>query len=96
MRTLFKHGPYPSIEACEALIGLPAMDIYCESIAVKFAIKIRQNDDLIRDTHLELISKPHSRADSLELSLKRYSKYMNKETNLEYTNDQYEGLITDQ
>ena len=52
MRKIFKHGPSPSIEACKALTGVPSIDIYCESIAVKFAIKIRQNDDLVRDTHL--------------------------------------------
>ena len=95
MRKIFKHGP-SSIEACEALTGLPPVDIYCESIAIKFAIKIRQNDDLVRDTHLKSISKPRSRANSLEASLKRYSRFMKKETILEYTNDQIAGFITDQ
>ena len=69
MRKIFKHGPSPSIEACEVLTGSPPID--CESIAIKFAIKIRQNDDLVRDTHLKSISKPRSRADSLEPSFKR-------------------------
>ena len=96
MRKIFKHGPSPSIEACEGLTGVPPIDIYCESIAVKFAIKIRQNDDLVRDTHLKLISKSRSRANSLESCLKRYSRFMNKETILEYTNDQIAGFITDQ
>ena len=77
MRKIFKHGPSPSIEACAALTGVPPIDIYCESIAVKFAIKIRQNDDLVRDTHLKSISKSRSRAISLESSLKRYSRFMN-------------------
>ena len=63
MRKFFKHGPSFSIEACEVLTGLPPID--CGSIASKFAIKIRQNDDLVRDTHLKSISKPRSRADSL-------------------------------
>ena len=71
MRKIFKHGPSPSIESCEALTGVPPIDIYCESIAVKFAIKIRQNDDLVRDTHLKSISKSRSRANSPESSLKR-------------------------
>ena len=83
MRKIFKHGPSLSIEACEALTGVPPIDIYCESIAVKFAIKIRQNDDLVRDTHLKSISKSRSRANSLESSLKRYSRFMNNETILE-------------
>ena len=96
MRKIFKHGPSPSIEACEALTGVPPIDIYCESIAVKFAIKIRQNDDIVRDTHLKSTSKSRSRANSLESSLKRYSRFMNKETILEYTNDQIAGFITDQ
>ena len=96
MRKHSKHGPSPSIEACEALTGVPPFDIYCESIAVKLAIKIRQNDDLVRDTHLKSISKSRSRAISLESSLKRYSQFMNKETILEYSNDQIAGFITDQ
>ena len=96
MRKIFKHGPSHSIEACEALTGLPPIDIYCESIAIKFAIKIRQNDELVWDTHLKSISKPCSRANSLESSLKRYSRFMNKETILEYTKDQIAGFITDQ
>ena len=96
MRKIFKHGPPPSVEACEALIGLTPIDIYCESIAIKFAIKIRQNDDLVRDTHLKSISKPRSRANSLESSLKRYSRFLNKETVFEFTNDQTAGFITDQ
>ena len=96
MRKIFKHGPSASIEACEALTGLQPIDIYCESIAVKFAIKIRQNDDLVRDTHLKSVSKPRRRANSLESSLTRYSRFMNKETILEYTNDQIAGFITDQ
>ena len=89
-RKMFKHGL--SIEACEALTGVPPIDIYCESLAVKFAIKIRQNDDLVRDTHLKSISKSRSRAKSLESSLKRYSRFMNEETILEYTNDQIAGF----
>ena len=93
---IFKHGPSPSIEACEALTGIPPIDIYCKSIAIKFAIKIRQNDDLVWDTHLKSISKPRSRANSLESSLKRYSRFMNQETIIEYTNDQIAGFITDQ
>ena len=96
MRKIFEHGPSPSIEACEALTGVPPIDIHCESIAVKFAIKIRQNDDLVRDTHLKSISKSRSRANSLESSLRRYSRFMNKETILEYTNDQIAGFITNQ
>ena len=96
MRKIFKHGPSPSIETCEALTGVPPIDIYCESIAVKFAIKIRQNDDLVRDTHLKSISKSRSRANSLESSLRRYSRFMNKETILEYTNDQIAGFTTNQ
>ena len=96
MRKISKHGPSPSIEACEALTGVPPIGIYCESIAVKFAIKIRQNDDLVRDTHLKLISISRSRANSLESSLKRYSRFMNKETILEHTKDQTAGFITDQ
>ena len=87
MRKIFKHGPSPSSEACEALTGVPPIGIYCESIAVKFAIKLRQNDDLVRHTHLKSIIKSRSRANSLESSLKRYSRFMNKETILEYTND---------
>ena len=95
MRKVFKRGPSPSIEACEALTGVPPIDIYCESIAVKFATKIRHNDDLVRDTHLKSISKSRSRANSLESSLKRYSQFMNEEeTILEYTNDQIAGFIT--
>ena len=66
MRKVFKHGPSSSFEACEALTGLPPIDIYCESIAIKFAIKIRQNDHLVRDTHSQAISKPRSQANSLE------------------------------
>ena len=62
MRKIFKNGPSPSIEACEALTGVPPIDIYCESIAVKFANKIRRNDDLVRDTHLKSIREPRSRA----------------------------------
>ena len=62
MRKIFKHGPSPSIEAYEALTGLPPVDIYCESIATKFAIKISQNDDLVRDIHLKSISEPPSQA----------------------------------
>ena len=96
MRKIFKHGPSPTFQACEALTGLPPIDVYCESISIKFAIKIRHNDDLIRDTHLKSISKPRSRANSLELSLKRYSRFMNKETILEYTNGQIAGFVTDQ
>ena len=96
MRKIFKHGPSPSIEACEALIGVPPIDIYCESIAVKFAIKVRQNYDLVRDTHFKSISKSRSRANSLESSLKKYSRFMNKENILEYTIDQIAGFITDQ
>ena len=96
MRNIFKHGPSPCIEACEALTGLPPVDMYCENIAIKFAIKIRQNDGLVRDTHLKLISIPRSQAKSLESSLKRYNRFMNKETILEYTNDQIAGSITDQ
>ena len=99
IRKIFKHGPSPpspSIEACEALTGLPPIDNYCESIAIKFAIKIRQNDDLVRDTHLKSISEPRSQANSLESSLKRYSRFMNKETILEYTNNQNAGFITNQ
>ena len=96
MTKIFKHDPSASIEACEALTGLQPIDIYCESIAVKFAIKIRQNDDLVRDTHMKPISKPHSRANSLESSLTRYGQFMNKETILEYTNDQIAGFISDQ
>ena len=65
MRKIFKNGPSPSVEACEALTGVPPIDIYCESIAVQFAIKIRQNDDLVRDTHLKSICKSRSRAISL-------------------------------
>ena len=80
MRKIFKHGASPSIEACEALTEVSPIDIYCERIAVKFAIKIRQNDDLVRDTHLKSISKSRSRANSLESSLKRYSRVMNKDT----------------
>ena len=95
MRKIFKHGPSPSIEACEALTGVPPIDIYCESIAVKFAIKLRQNGDLVWDTHLKSISKSRSRANSLESSLKRYTRLMNKETILEYTIDQIAGFITD-
>ena len=71
MRKSFKHGPSPAIQACEALTGLPPIDIYCESIAIKFTIRIRQNDDLIRDTHLKKTSKARSRAKSLESSLRR-------------------------
>ena len=85
LRKNFKHGPSPSIEACEALTGVPPIDIYCESIAVKFAIKISQNDDLVRDIHLKAINKSRRRANSLESSLKRYSRFINKETILEYT-----------
>ena len=96
MRKVFKHGPTPSIVACEALTGVPPIDFYCGSIAVKLAIKIRQNDDLVRDTHLKSISKSRSRANSLESSLKRYSRIMNKETILDCTNDQIAGFITDQ
>ena len=96
MRKIFKHGPSTSFEACEALTGVPPIDIYCESIAVKFAIKIRQNDDLARDTHLKSISKSRSPGNALESSLKRYSRFMNKETIFEYTNDQIAGFITDQ
>ena len=96
MRKIFKHGPSASIEACEALTGVPPVDIYCESIAVKFAIKIRQNNDLVRDTHLKSISKSRSRASSIESCLKRYCRFMNKKTILEYTNDQIAGFITDQ
>ena len=87
MRKFFKHGPSPSIEACEALTGLPPIDSYCENKAIKFAIKIRENDDIVRDTHLKSIGKPRSKANSLESSLKRYRRFMNKETILEYTND---------
>ena len=94
MGKIFKHGPSPSIEACEVLTGLPPID--CESIAIKFASKIRQNNDLVRDTHLKSISKPRSRANSLEPSFKRYSRFLNKETILEYTNDQIAGFFTDQ
>ena len=96
MRKIFKHGPSPSIEASEALTGVPPIDIYCESIAVKFAIKIRQIGDLVGDTHLKSISKFRSRANSLESSLKRNSRFMNIEIILEYTNDQIAGVITDQ
>ena len=87
MRKIFKHGPSPTFEACEALTGVPPIDIYCESIAVKFAIKNIQNDDLVRDTHLKSTSESRSRANSLDSSLKRYSRFMNKVTILEYTND---------
>ena len=96
MRKIFKNGPSPSIQACEALTGVPPIDIYCESIAVKFAIKIRQSNDLVRDTQLKSISKSRSRANSLESSLRRYSRSMNKETILEYTNDHIAGFITNQ
>ena len=96
-RKIFKHGrPSPSIQACEALTGLPPIYIYCESIPVKFVIKIRQNDDLVRDTHLKSLSKSRSRANSLKSSLKRYSRFVNKETIHEFTNDQIAGFITDQ
>ena len=91
MRKTFKHGPSPSIKASEALTAVPPIEIYCESIAVKFSIKIRQNDDLVRDTHLKSISESCNRANSLESSLNRY-----KGTILEYTNDQITGFITDQ
>ena len=96
MRKFFKHGPSPSIQACEALTRLPPIDIYWENIAIKFAIKIRQNDDLVRVTHLKSISKPGNRANSLESCLKRYSQFMNKETILEYAIDRIAGFITDQ
>ena len=96
MRKIFKHGPSPSIEACEGLTGLPPIDIYCESIAIKFAIKLRQNDDIVRDIHLKSISQPRSQANSLESNLKSYSRLMNKETILEYTKNQIAGFITNQ
>ena len=70
MRKIFKQGPSPSIEACEGLTGLSPIDIYCESIAIKFAIKVRQNDDIVRDTHLKSISQSRSPANSVESSLK--------------------------
>ena len=96
LRKVFEHGPSPSFEACDALNGLPPIDIDCESKAVKFAIKIRPNDGLVRDTHLESISILRSRANSLESNLKRYSRFMNKDSFLEYFIDQNAGFITDQ
>ena len=93
MRKIFKNGTSPFAEACEALTGLPPIDIYCGSIAIKFSIKIRQNGDLVPDSHPKSISEPPTRDISLDSSLKRYSRFMNKETILEYTDDQIPGFI---
>ena len=57
MTKTFKHGPSASFEACEVLTRLPTIDIYCESIAIKFTIEFRHNYDLVQDTHLKSISK---------------------------------------
>ena len=51
IRSVFKHGPSPSIHASQELIGQPPVDILCGSNAIKFAIRLKENNDLVHYSH---------------------------------------------
>ena len=96
MRSIFKHSPSPSIQTCQALIGQPPIDILCDSIAVKFVIKAKEKDDLVRRSHDLARARPQSRANHLESSLRRYSRNILDSTTINYTPRKIEDFITTQ
>ena len=94
LRSIFKHAPSPSIQASEALIGQPPVDILCESIAIKFAIKLKEKDDLVHFSHRSALSRPTSRASFLEASVKRFSRLRPNDTMLKYSPAEISSFIT--
>ena len=96
IRSVFKHGPSPSIQASQALIGQPPVDILCESIVIKFAIKLKENNDLVLYSHQSALCRPSSKANFLEASLKKFSRLYPSNTRLKYSPPEINSFITSQ
>ena len=76
IRSIFRHCLSPPIAASEVLLGSPPLDLYGDSLDIKFQIKVTLQSDLVSTAHAEAL-RVKSTAHNLQCSLNRYPKYFN-------------------
>ena len=74
IRSLFRHCLSPP--ASEVLLGIPPLDLYGDSLDIKFLIKVTLQPDLVSTAHAEAL-RVESTVQNLQCSLNRYRKYFN-------------------
>ena len=95
IRTLFRHSYSPNISACEVLLGIPPIDIYCSSIDVKFILKSAycRDNQLISQAHYNGLGNLRSLANLLESKKKRYQRLNNEIECANYTKEIIDSSI---
>ena len=76
IRSVFRHCLSPPIAASEVLPGIPPLDLYGDSLDIKFLIKVTLQSDIVSTAHAEALPV-ESTAHDLQCSLNRYPKYFN-------------------
>ena len=71
IRSIFRHSLSPPIAASEVPLGIPRLDLYGDSLDIKFLIKVTLQSDLVSTAHVEAI-RVKSTAHNLQSSLNRY------------------------
>ena len=70
IRLIFRHCLSPPIAASEVLLGIPPLDLYGDSLDIKFLIKVTLQSDLVSTAHAEAL-RVKSTAHNLQCSLNR-------------------------
>ena len=93
IRTIFRHSYSPNISACEVLLGIPPIDIYCSSIDVKFILKSVYCEDHISQAHYNGLGNLRSLANILESKKRRYQRLNNEIECANYTKESIDSFI---
>ena len=86
-RSIFRHCLAPPIAPSEVQLGIPPLDLYGDSLDIKFLIKITIQSDLVSTAQAEAL-RVKSTAHNLQCSLNRNLKYFNNNNDACFYNNE--------
>ena len=93
IRPIFRHCLSLPIAASEVLQGIPPLDLYGDSLDIKYLIKVTLQSDLVSTAYAEAL-RVKSPAHTHQCSLNRYPKYFNINNDAcFYKNEMVAGFI---
>ena len=76
IRLIFSHCLSPTIAASEVLLDIPPLNLYDDSLDIKFLMKVTLQYDFVSTYHAETL-RVKSTAHNFQCSLNRYLRYFN-------------------
>ena len=87
IRSILRHCLSPPFAASEVLLGILPLDLYSDSLDIKFLIKVTLQSDRVSTAHAEAL-RVKSTAHNLQCSLNKYLKYFDFNNDACFYNDE--------